>query len=103
MSRCGHCAAAKVKQSNANKNSDHVVSSMPGERIFGNTAIAKKPKLFDVTIDAPNWWMIVDELSQTKFSAFYSRKNQMVEPSCRKFSKWKQSGNKVEFFRCDNA
>ena len=27
----------------------------------------------------------------------------MVEPPRRKMSKWKQSGNKVEFFRCDDA
>ena len=60
MSRCGHCAAAKAKQSNVNKNSDHLVASRNGQKSFGDTAIVKKPKLFDVTIATPNWWMMVD-------------------------------------------
>ena len=47
--------------------------------------------------------MMVDKLSQTKLSAFYSRKNQMVELLCSKISKWNENGNKIESFRCDNA
>ena len=55
MSRCGHCAAAKAKQSNVNKNSDHTAASRPGQRIFDYTAIVKKPNLFDITIATTNW------------------------------------------------
>ena len=43
-----------------NNKSDHVVASRPGQRLFGDTAIAKNPKTFDVTIATPNWWMMVD-------------------------------------------
>ena len=38
-----------------------------------------------------------------KFSSFHAHKDDMVEPSCELFHKWKQGGNTVKYIRCDNA
>jgi hypothetical protein len=37
-----------------------------------------------------------------KFSTFHKHKDEMVEPSCELFSKWKHE-HPVKYIRCDNA
>ena len=37
-----------------------------------------------------------------KFSALYERKNNMIEPTCEEFYRWKQAGQPVKFVRCNN-
>ena len=51
----------------------------------------------------PNWRILVDERTQTKFSAFYETKSDMVEPTCEKFYKWKESGMPVQVVHMDGA
>ena len=98
MNGCAHWAASKAKKNNINKKSNHIIASKPEHILFGDTAIIKKPKIFDVKIPRPNWYMMVDELSQIKFSFFHEKKNLIVEPSFSMISKWKENGNKVDFF-----
>jgi hypothetical protein len=37
-----------------------------------------------------------------KFSTFHKHKDEMVEPSCELFSKWKHE-HPFKYIRCDNA
>ena len=67
-------ATTKEKQTEINKNSDHVIASKPGKRLFGNASILKKPKMVDINVPTHNWWMIVDKLTQIKFSFFIQRR-----------------------------
>ena len=46
---------------------------------------------------------MVDEKTQLKFSDFYEKKNDMVEPTCEKLSKWKNAKVEVNYMRLDNA
>jgi len=46
---------------------------------------------------------MVDERTQLKFSDFFPTKNGMVEPTCAKLMKWKQTDIPVQFIRLDNA
>jgi hypothetical protein len=95
------CTIGKAKQKNTVKNSDHQLSSKPGERIFTDIA-SVQPKNGETT-RTPHWCIKVDEKTQFKTSTFHKQKNDMVEPSCELFFRWKQGGNPVSFIRCDNA
>jgi hypothetical protein len=46
---------------------------------------------------------MVDERTQLKFSKFYPKKNDMIEPACAQLQKWKQAGLGVTHIRLDNA
>jgi hypothetical protein len=45
----------------------------------------------------------VDERTQLKFSGFYKQKDDMIEPTCELFHKWKQTGKDLSIVRLDNA
>jgi hypothetical protein len=62
----------------------------------------KKPKDLPAVIN-PNWRIMVDERTQMKFSAFFAKKNLMVEPTCVQLNKWKNADKAVKFIRMDNA
>ena len=46
---------------------------------------------------------MLDELTGMKWSDFFETKDDMVEPTCEKWGKWKQHGKAVKFVRMDNA
>jgi hypothetical protein len=98
---CLPCTIGKAKQKNTVKNSDHQLSSKPSERIFTDIA-SLQPKDGETT-RTPHWCIKVDGKTQFKTSTFHKQKNDMVEPSCELFFRWKQGGNPVSFIRCDNA
>ncbi len=101
MNTCLPCTIGKAKQKNTVKESDHTPATEPGERIFTDIA-SVKPK-DGMKPAKPHWCIKVDELTQMKFSTFHKHKDEMVEPSCETFFKWKKGGNPVKFIRCDNA
>ena len=49
MCPCGACTAAKVKQKNMPKTSEHVICTKCAERIFLDIASVKKPKMVQKT------------------------------------------------------
>ena len=51
---------------------------------FGNNYVQSTTK--------PYWQIIVDEKTQIKFSYFFSRKSNMIEPTCEQLSKWRAVG-----------
>jgi hypothetical protein len=50
-----------------------------------------------------NWRLMVDETTGLKFSQFYDKQSDMVEPTCEHFNRWAQHGKPVKFVRLDNA
>jgi len=102
MEPCEACAAAKAKQKNVPKVSDHVQSTENAGRVFLDIATVKSPKE-GPKVRNPNWRVIVDERTQMKFSGFFATKNGMVEPTCVQFQKWKDIGKPVKVVRMDNA
>ena len=101
MKPCLPCTIGKAKQKNTIKESDHESASVPGERVFTDIASVKPKEGVNPT--KPHWCIKVDEKTQFKVSTFHKNKDDMVEPSCETFHKWKQGGNPVKFIRCDNA
>mmetsp|Transcript_18815 Transcript_18815/g.23344 ORF Transcript_18815/g.23344 Transcript_18815/m.23344 type:complete len:1201 (+) Transcript_18815:436-4038(+) len=100
---CESCAVGKAKQKNVPKRSKHVKAKYKGNRMFLDIATVKKPKK-SVTVNSKrNWLIMVDEKTNLKFSKFYQKKNDMVEPVCQLVNKWKGQGINVKFIRLDNA
>jgi hypothetical protein len=99
---CAACAAAKAKQKNVIKESEHQPTTKPGERMFLDLA-SVKPRKDGPTTKKPNWRILVDEATQLKFSDFYDTKSGMVEPTCEKLHKWREAGKPVKYLRLDNA
>ena len=100
---CDACTAAKAKQKNVPKASEHVPAGKPNERVFLDISTIKKCNDIKFKPAKGKWCMIVDECTQLKFSDFYDTKNGMVEPTCEKFKKWSQDGKPVGIVRLDNA
>ena len=86
------------------KESTHVKSTKVNGRIFTDIATIKVPtKPKKINVAKPQWCVKVDEKTNIAFSNFYSKKNDMVIPTCIQFTKWKNAGLGVEHVRCDNA
>ena len=103
MKPCDACAAAKAKQKNVPKKSEHVKAERPNERVFLDISTVKKNKEIQFKPVKGQWRMIVDECTQMKFSDFYATKDGMVEPTCELFKKWSQDEKPVGSVRFDNA
>jgi hypothetical protein len=102
MKPCAACAAAKAKQKSVPKQSDHEPATGDERRVFLDIATVKQPKN-GPKVHKANWRIMVDERTQLKFSSFYEKKSDMVEPTCVQLNKWQQAGLKVTYIRLDNA
>jgi hypothetical protein len=102
MKPCRACTAAKAKQKNLTKVSNHVKSENPGERMFLDLAYFKTPRK-GMVIPKPNWRLMVDESTNFKITDFYKKKNDMVEPTCIVIKQLKDKGREIKFLRMDNA
>ena len=71
--------------------------------MFGDNTIAKNTKDLKVTVSRPNWQLMVNEVTQKKFSNFYKVKNGMIERMHERFHRLKLGGDEVLKFRRDNA
>eukprot|EP00957_Ditylum_brightwellii_P028007 2115072-Ditylum_brightwellii.AAC.1 len=99
---CEACTEARAKQKSVPKYSDHEVSTEGGEYFFLDIP-AIKGKKDGASPSRKNWRFIVKERTQTVFSGFFGKKNDMVEPTCVQVKKWKGSGFSVKYLQCDNA
>jgi len=99
---CSSCGMAKAKQKAVPKTSNHVKAEQPGERIFIDLSKIKKPEELK-SMGKQNWYMIVDEKSNLKFSSFHQTKNEIANYTCIMLNKWKDSGIVTKYCRCDNA
>ena len=46
---------------------------------------------------------MVDEKTRMKWAEFYKQKNDIVEPTCEKFNKWKQERKPDEIMQCNGG
>jgi hypothetical protein len=78
---CEACTVAKAKQKNLIKKSTHISAIKKDERrIFIDISTVKKAQK-GKDLARPNWYLMVDERTQMKFSKFYPKKNDMIEPA----------------------
>ena len=103
MKPCEDCAIAKAKQKNVNKDASAKKAERPNERWSHDIATIKPPKRSGLTMRRPNWHILVDEFTGMKFSAFYPRKNDIVEPMCERLQHATGRGAPVKYLRQDNA
>jgi hypothetical protein len=54
-------------------------------------------------VPKPNWLIIVDERTQSKFLTFHEKKNHIVEHVCKQLNKWKDASLPAKFIHIDNA
>ena len=80
-----------------------ILMSRANERIYLDISSIKAPKDLKVNVTKPYWRLMVDERTRMKWSAFFEHKNDMIEPRCEIFNRWKQAGQPVQYVRCDNA
>jgi hypothetical protein len=93
----------RQNKKNVIKKSAHKAATKTDERrIFIDVSTVKKTKK-GKDLACPNWYLTVDERTQLKFSKFYPKKNDMIEPACAQLQKWKQAGLGVTHIRLDNA
>jgi len=99
---CASCQMAKAKQKSMPKESSHIKAQHPGERIFIDLSKISKPNELKA-MGKQNWYMMVDEMSNLKFSSFHTTKNGIVDHTCRMLSKWRNENKVTKHIRCDNA
>jgi hypothetical protein len=100
---CESCAAAgKAKQRNIPKDNNGESLKLHESRIYLDIATVKK-KEGQPNATKANWRIMVDERTRLKFSDFYANNNEMVEPTCEQFVRWKQTQKPVTYLRLDNA
>jgi hypothetical protein len=102
MKPCEACAAGKAKQKNLPKHDKDDMKNGGKTRIYLDIATVRPEK------DQPKptksvWRIMVDERTQLKFSDFYKRKSDMVEPTCEQFKKWAHANKALQVVRMDNA
>jgi len=100
---CQSCAESKAKQKIVPKKTEGTKAEKPNGRIFSDIATVKAPKSLKLVVARPQWHLMVDEATGMKFSAFYEKKNDIVEPTCVKLNKLADIAGKIEHLRQDNA
>ena len=68
-------------------------------RIFSNLVTIKAMQGSGITITNRNWIIVVDQCTGYKVPEFYYIKSDFVEPTCKKFSEWKNNGKMVVYIR----
>ncbi len=104
MKPCEACSVAKAWQANVNKVcASASKATEAGERIFLDLTTITAPDTVDVVLRKTVWHMIVDQYTGYKASAFFSRKNEYLEPLCQTLLEWEQQGLTVKYVRHDDA
>ena len=108
---CEACAEDKTNQKSLNKKTivinkvvKHVtIPNGINEKASLDISTIKAPKGVRVNVTKPQWRILIDHRTMMKFSDFYCKKSDMVEPTCELFNKWKEERKPVKQLRCDNA
>jgi hypothetical protein len=75
---------------------------MKAARVLLGIAMVKSSK-DGQNVKKPNWWIMVDERIQLKFSDFFETKNGMIEPACEQSQQWKDAGKEGCYICIDTA
>ena len=101
ITACELCAVGKAHHQNLGHCSEVMVSMHPMCVHFDISSIKKLESVSH--IHKPHLQIIVIDAMQLKFVHFFETKDGMVEPPCKLFSRWKQSGHMVDIVWLDNA
>ena len=101
---CQACLIGKAKQLAINEHVDDGNKvTRAEERIFSDLATIKAPQDGSITITNVNLQIVVDQYTGYKESEFYHTNSEFVEPTCKKFSKWKNNEKLVMYIRHGNS
>ena len=101
---CKASSIGKAGQLAINKHVDNSKkAARTGERIFSDVATIKALQDSGIIITNRNWHIGVDQHTGYNKPEFYSAKSNLVELTCKKFSKWRNNGKPVSYIRHNNA
>ena len=101
---CQSCAEAKAQQKNVPKESSSEKATEPNGRLFHDLATFKTPKKSEIEVSRPVCQILTDEYTGIKFSAFHSKKSDIIESTPRKIVQLEGIAQKpVKIIRQDNA
>ena len=100
---CESCTNTKAKQKNVPKKSSGMKATEPDGKWYQDIATIRAKKGSGITVQYPNWQIIVDEFTGLKRSGFHASKSGIIESTCEKISKCKEAGRPVQILRQDNA
>ena len=104
MIPCESCSIGNAKQYAINKHVNNNKKAMrTGERIFSDLVTIKTPQESSITITKKNWHIVMDQDTGYKESQFHCINSDFVEPTCKRFSKWKNNGKPVTYIKHNNA
>jgi hypothetical protein len=98
---CEFCQLSRVKRHGVSKNSSHIPSTFPNQRIFLDISTIREAGGFPLKRGVCIG--IVDEYGKYGMVIFVEKKGELPQVLCQLFSKWKQQKRPVQIVRCDNA
>ena len=99
---CEHCATGKAKQKAVPQVTQGEPLKQGERRMFLDLASVKKKK-GQPNVYKSHWRMMIDEKSGRKYSQFFKKKSEMVEPTCVMLKALADSGKAMTHLRMDNA
>ena len=81
MKPCEACIVGKLKQNCVSKNSDHNPDKGNSEQIFINIPNLKEERDGPPVQSKQQLRIMVDEKTNLKFAKFFSKNNEMIEPT----------------------
>ena len=82
---------------------DSKKAARAGKRIFSDLTTIKAPQDSGITIINKNWHIVADQYMGYKELEYYCIKSDFVEPTCKKFNKWRYYGKLVTYISNNNA
>lgn len=102
---CEHCAKAKAKHKNVNKESTADKATKPAERMYldGTKLTVTKNDGTVIELLRKYWYGLTDEATGKKMCIFTTTKDGMVEPVAELLHKLHAKGKHVQYIRMDPA
>ncbi len=99
---CESCAIGKAQQHNVPKDSSGEKETNFNGRVSHDLSKIKVPEGLDVTINKPNWHIMVDQLSGFKRSKFFMTKNEIIDYMCQIMHLEAERGYPIQILHQDN-
>ena len=98
---CNGCTEGKAKQKNVPQETDYFKATKDDPRVYLDISTVRDTD--GDSLKSNNWRIMVDERTGMKFTDFFARKIDMVEPTCQQLYRWKETGLGAKYVRLDNA
>jgi hypothetical protein len=100
---CESCAIGKAQQRNVPKESSGEKVTTFNGRVGHDLSKIKVPKRLDVTINKPNWHIMVNQSLGFKQSNFFLTKNEIINYMCQTMHSEAEQGYQIRILHQDNA